>query len=264
MAAKKKPESVHRRLLKGDHGPDVEALQSVINRQFEHFRIDHRIETDGEVGPVTVTAAHQIGVLMGAGPRNRKAMKEGRIPESAQRLIRGRKKTKREIRAAKARKAFRKVLRRRYRESLGQKAIRVARGLIGVMEQGGNNTGPVVDKIIRENSGAIGEPWCGDFVAYCYRLAGSKLVQRLWASVYYLGRITGLVKTSSPKPGDLVRFTFDHVGLFEKDNGDGTITTIEGNTGSSGAVSDSATGGDGVYRKIRAKSLVNDYRRVTS
>lgn len=150
------------------------------------------------------------------------------------------------------------------KQPLREKAYAVAEGLIGVMEQGGNNTGPVVDKIITANSGAIGEPWCGDFVAYCYRLAGSKMVQRGWASVSMLGALFGIRRTSSPRRGDLVRFTFDHVGMFDKDNGDGTITTIEGNTGASGAVSDSATGGDGVYRKVRDKSLVNDYLRVTS
>jgi len=48
-----------------------------------------------------------------------------------------------------------------------------------------------------------------------------------------------------------------------KDNGNGTITTIEGNTGRTGAVSDSATGGDGVYVKVRSKSSVTDYLRVT-
>ena len=63
--------------------------------------------------------------------------------------------------------------------------------------------------------------------------------------------------------GDLVRFTFDHVGMFVRDRGDGTVETIEGNTGTSGAVSDSATGGDGVYRKIRSKGLVRDYVHVT-
>ena len=145
---------------------------------------------------------------------------------------------------------------------LREKAYKVATTLIGVMEQGGNNAGPMVSTIIRENGGSGPEPWCGDTMAYCYRHAGSKAVQRLWASVFYLGQIAGLHKTSSPLRGDLVRYTFDHVGMFVKDNGDGTITTIEGNTGSSGAVSDSATGGDGVYKKVRAKSLVRDYLRV--
>jgi hypothetical protein len=145
---------------------------------------------------------------------------------------------------------------------LREKAYEVACTLIGVMEQGGNNAGPMVSTIIRENGGGGPEPWCGDTMAYCYRHAGSKAVQRLWASVYYLGRIAGLHRTSDPLTGDLVRYTFDHVGMFVKDNRNGTIETIEGNTGSSGAVSDSATGGDGVYRKERSKTLVRDYLRV--
>jgi len=41
------------------------------------------------------------------------------------------------------------------------------------------------------------------------------------------------------------------------------IETNERNTGASCAVSDRITGGDWVYRKRRAKSLVNDYLRVT-
>ena len=152
--------------------------------------------------------------------------------------------------------------RRKVHRPLRLRALDHARALIGVMEQGGNNTGPTVDRIIRANGGMIGEPWCGDTMAYVYRLAGSKVVQRGWAAVRFIGFLTGLSVVSRPKPGDMVCFAFDHVGMFEKDNGDGTITTIEGNTGASGAVSDSATGGDGVYRKVRAKSLVSRYVRV--
>ena len=72
--------------------------------------------------------------------------------------------------------------------------------LFPMMEQGGNNTGPMVNKIIKANGGDIGEPWCGDFVAYCYRQAGSKAVTRSWASVRALGGIQGVrrVKTVSP------------------------------------------------------------------
>lgn len=149
------------------------------------------------------------------------------------------------------------------KQPLRDKALYVAEGMVGVMEEGGNNTGKVVNKIIQANGGVIGEPWCGDGMAYCYRLAGSKAVQRLWASVRALLGLLGIRKTSSPKPGDLVRFTFDHVGMFVRDLGNGEIETIEFNTGPSGAVSDSSTGGDGVYRKRRAKYLVNDYLRVT-
>ena len=143
------------------------------------------------------------------------------------------------------------------------RAYRVAESLIGVMEQGGNNQGAMVSKIIRANGGAGPEAWCGDFMAYCYRHAGSKSVNRAWASVRLLGSVAGVWRTSKPQTGDLVRFSFDHVGMFVKDNGNGTIQTVEGNTGASGAVSDSATGGDGVYRKTRHKSLVQDYLRVS-
>lgn len=141
------------------------------------------------------------------------------------------------------------------------RAYKVAEGLVGVMEQGGNNQGPMVSKIIRANGGSGPEPWCGDFQAYCYSLAGSKAVQRSWASVRALGSLAGIVRTRHPQRGDMVRFTFDHVGMYDKDLGGGMIQTIEGNTGASGAVSDGTH--DGVYRKRRSKSLVSDYLRVT-
>jgi hypothetical protein len=130
------------------------------------------------------------------------------------------------------------------------------------MEVGSNNAGAKVTEIIRANGGGGPEPWCGDFVAYCYRLSGSKAVTRNWAAVRLLRGATGVTGTRNPRRGDLVRYSFDHVGMFVRDRGDGTIETIEGNTGASGAVSDSRTGGDGVYRKIRSKSLVKDYLRV--
>ena len=160
------------------------------------------------------------------------------------------------------------VIARRNRQLAARRPLRVralahARELIGVMEQGGNNVGPTVSKLIRAQGGTPGEPWCGYFAGYVYRQAGSRAVDWHWAAVRLISLVAGVRRTSKPLPGDLVRFTFDHVGLFEKDNRDGTITTVEGNTGASGAVSDSATGGDGVYRKVRSKSLVQDYLRVT-
>lgn len=145
---------------------------------------------------------------------------------------------------------------------LRERAYKVAESLIGVMEQGSNNAGPMVSRIIRENGGSGPEAWCGDFQAYCYRHGGSRAVSRPWASVRLVGQLLGIHRVTTPQRGDLVRFTFDHIGMYVRDNGNGTITTIEGNTGSSGAVSDSATGGDGVYKKIRSKGLVMDYLRV--
>jgi hypothetical protein len=145
---------------------------------------------------------------------------------------------------------------------LRDRAYRVAAGLVGVMEHGGNNAGAMVTKIIKANGGTGPEAWCGDFVAYCYRLAGSRRVSRAWAQVSLMRGLAGITATNQPHRGDLVRFTFSHVGLFVRDLGNGAIETLEGNSGREGAVSDSSTGGDGVYRKRRSKALVRDYLQV--
>jgi hypothetical protein len=143
------------------------------------------------------------------------------------------------------------------------RAWKIAEGLVGVMEHGGNNTGPMVDRIIRDNNGAIGEPWCGDTAAYCYRKAGSKAPERLWASAHGIEGDPDIAITRRPQRGNLANYTFEHIGLFGARLHGGYIETIEGNTGPTGAVSDSTTGGDGVYRKHRDAGLVRHYMRVT-
>lgn len=152
--------------------------------------------------------------------------------------------------------------------TLGEQAWRVAGQLVGIMEKGENNSGDRVLEIIRANGGTGPEAWCGDFVAYCCRKAGSKCVTRAWAAVRNLGRLTGMksIPIRTMKKGDIVVYTFDHTGLFGwycDSNGQKTrakyathIATREGNTGRLGAVSDSRTGGDGVYEKIRPIELV--------
>jgi hypothetical protein len=150
----------------------------------------------------------------------------------------------------------------RRKPPLRLRALQEAEKLIGVMEKGGNNRGPEVERIIREGGGRVGDAWCGWFVATCYRRAGSKRVTWQWGAVRLLRGLVGIRATSNPRAGDLVRFTFDHVGIFVRNAHNGHIETIEGNTGVSGAVSDSKTGGDGVYRKLRPKSLVRDYLHV--
>lgn len=166
----------------------------------------------------------------------------------------------------------RKMVKKRRAQVAANKPLRLlalaeAEKLVGIMEVGGNNRGAKVTEIIRANGGTGPEPWCGDFQAYVYRAAGSKTVQRGWAAVSYIGRLTGqtIVKIANLLPGDLVCFTFDHVGMFVRwiDKAKGIMETIEGNTGASGAVSDSVTGGDGVYRKRRYVSQVSRGVRVT-
>src|SRR5689334_19529052 len=54
--------------------------------------------------------------------------------------------------------------------TLRLKASAVAKAEVarGIFEQGGNNRGPQVEAIISYARGQIGEPWCVDFVIWCY------------------------------------------------------------------------------------------------
>ena len=47
--------------------------------------------------------------------------------------------------------------------------LKEAKSLIGVREQGGNNRGPVVDRIIREAGGVPGQAWCSYTLIYIWR-----------------------------------------------------------------------------------------------
>jgi surface antigen len=71
-------------------------------------------------------------------------------------------------------------------------------------------------------------------------------------------------ETAKPKPGDLAFFDFqeggnpiDHVGIVVKDNGDGTVTTIEGNTAGTKKKSSSERNGGEVAQKVRAYKTNN-------
>jgi hypothetical protein len=235
----------------------VASFQRAINKRGRSRGVSLII--DGEYGPKTIQAersvAHRLGVARVDGSIARALHRQNIIRHPGKR-------TPAEVaRGGRVVRAWRKKL--KSQGTMGERAWKIAGTLVGTMEQGGNNRGPMVEKIIRDNGGDVGEPWCGDFVAYCYRQAGSKAVNRSWASVYYLGRIVGVTKTSDPKVGDLVRYTFSHTGLFGKWNSRPvSIRTREGNTGASGAVSD-GNGHDGVYEKNRTTGQVEDYRKVT-
>lgn len=152
------------------------------------------------------------------------------------------------------------------------KAYDEALKLVGLAETGGNNRGDRLDEVIREGGGIPGQAWCGWAMAYCYKRAGSVLVTWQWGAVRLMAKVAGIIATVNPLCGHLVRFTFDHVGMFVHwcdENGNRVprrkathIKTLEGNTGDTGAVSDSKTGGDGFKVKIRHRSLLRDFLAV--
>lgn len=250
----------------GSKGEAVRVLQVAANaRLLARHQPQFIVDADGDYGPSTAKAVSRAAYLLGiTGPRfDRTKRENGGIADvTVQRVIRhpSTRTPAMTARAARRMGAVKKALAAR---PMRERAYEIASHEVGVMESGGNNQGTPFTRYQKSNGATGPEPWCGDFMAFCYRAAGSSAVTRLWASVYYLGRIAGVVKTSSPQRGDLVRFTFSHVGMFVERAGSGEIRTIEGNTGSSGAESDSATGGDGVYRKVRSTSLVDDYRHIT-
>lgn len=242
----------------GDSGTLVRKLQTSHNKRAPS-RGFPKLVVDGELGPVTWAAwrdlALALGVLRFTGSKTAAERRWVVVVAPAAR-------TKWELlRAAKWRK--RRAEKDAKAATLRERAYQEASRLVGIMEKGGNNRGPEVEKIIREGGGLPGQAWCGWFLAAVYRRAGSVAVTWQWGAVRLWLPLPGIRRTSTPRRGDPVRFNFDHIGMFVRDLGTGYIETIEGNTGASGARSDSTTGGDGVYRKSRSKTLVRDYLEVT-
>jgi len=86
------------------------------------------------------------------------------------------------------------------------------------------------------------QPWCGSFVNWCANEAGVKVPN----TVFTPGGAQAFKKAGAwidgdladPEPGDIAYFDFpsdgvdriSHVGIVIKDNEDGTVWCIEGNT----------------------------------
>jgi hypothetical protein len=138
-----------------------------------------------------------------------------------------------------------------------EKLVEVAHGELGVVE------GPKDNQTkYGAFTGANYVAWCGSFVMWCANRAGVKLPSN---TVYTPNGAAGFKKikrwqdaeSATPMPGDICYMDFvgdgvnriSHVGIVVKDNGDGTVTTIEGNT--AGVVGDQRNGGM-VLKKVRA------------
>lgn len=146
--------------------------------------------------------------------------------------------------------------------------LQAARHEVGVREHGANNRGQRVEEYQQHDSlPGGGYAWCADFDMFCLDVSGCHdIAQKLGqtASVDLLTHAAVNLgwwhhNNVTPLPGWLVVYTFSHTGIVVKDSGGGHVETIEGNTGPTGAVSDSKGGGDGVYQKIRSKYLVSGW-----
>lgn len=107
-----------------------------------------------------------------------------------------------------------------------------------------------------------GLPWCGFFVMWCAKQVKLNIPNCVYTPAGAAG-FQGKGLWSNPatsKPlngGEIAFFNFpggesvDHVGIVIKDNGDGTVTTVEGNTTADGKAGSQSNGGE-VCLKIRA------------
>ena len=109
--------------------------------------------------------------------------------------------------------------------------------------------------------GLDGQPWCMSFVQWCYSQTGKPLPYRTGSCSalldWYRKNKPECIVTS-PKPRDIVIYSFGHTGILESAAA-GTVTVVEGNT-SPGAAGSQDNGG-GVYRRTRNKTLVKAYIR---
>jgi hypothetical protein len=122
----------------------------------------------------------------------------------------------------------------------GAKALEVAQAEIGQAEQppGSNDSPRIAVYRSAVQGAAAGQPWCAYFVSWAAAQAGAPLGDHgqglgAVAQIEDWARSTGklLPADATPRPGDLILFGSQHVGIVESVGADGTITTVEGNSG---------------------------------
>jgi len=159
-------------------------------------------------------------------------------------------------------------------KDIPQKMVLLAREEIGVSEVDGSNCGPRVDeyKAATWLDSSKGWPWCAAFICWLLREAikeegvSFKRPQTAgawdfenWAKKEVANDIDLRKPTNEDiKAGDIVIFTFSHIGLAVKDiDSSGYVMTIEGNTNGAG----SREGGS-VLEKKRHVSKIRSRIRI--
>ena len=111
------------------------------------------------------------------------------------------------------------------------------------------------------------QPWCGSFVNWCGNESSVKIPNTVYtpagAQAFIKAGAWQMSEEATPQPGDIAYFDFpsdgvdriSHVGIVIKDNGDGTVDTVEGNTAGN-KKGDQRNGGE-CCRKTRAYKKKN-------
>ncbi len=125
-------------------------------------------------------------------------------------------------------------------ESAGARIVAIAESQLGQTEQPpGSNESPAIAQYRTATQGAIpGAPWCAYFASWVARQAGEPLgaqgqgigdVSDVWSWAQSTGRAIPNGPGVVPKPGDLIVFGGEHVGIVRGILPNGQIATIEGN-----------------------------------
>jgi peptidoglycan hydrolase-like protein with peptidoglycan-binding domain len=135
-------------------------------------------------------------------------------------------------------KAIDKAVKAQSGSAFAQKLLKLARTQLGNGESPpGSNHQKYSQYFGRGN-----EPWCADFVSWCYSKSGKKLNIPYTPTLLQYMKNNGTYTRNNPKPGDIIIFDWhpgsgvpaEHTGLVEKvfkKNGQLYVTTIEGNNG---------------------------------
>lgn len=157
---------------------------------------------------------------------------------------------------------------------LAKKLVELAKREIGVEEVNGTNCGPRVNEYKSATllNPKQGWPWCAAFICWLMREAmkdGSYTFKRpttasAWGFEDWASKQNSKVQLKKPhkddiKPGDIVMFTFSHIGLAISSPRNGYIDTIEGNTDGQGSRE-----GGAVLQKKRKLSQIRSRIRILS
>jgi CHAP domain len=118
--------------------------------------------------------------------------------------------------------------------------VAIAESQLGQSEQPpGSNESPAIAEYRRATAGAMpGEPWCAYFASWAAHQAGEPIgsqgqglgsVGEIWSWAQSSGRAVVNGPGVVPKPGDLIVFGDEHVGIVRGVLPSGQIQTIEGN-----------------------------------
>ena len=159
----------------------------------------------------------------------------------------------------------RKLLEYKVKRITPESVLKIATSYLGYKESppGSNRTK------FGEWYGMNGQPWCAQFVSFCFYTAGLPLPATTPKGFAYCPYGVNWFKQlkrfyTTPAVGDVAFFDWssgrdgiaDHVGIVEKVNADDTVTTIEGNT----SASNNSNGGE-VQRRKRSLSQIQGFGR---